>query len=177
MTAPLPSKFTDLPEGMFIQIIICPHCGNETRVSVPPKPKSSSETSLGTPCHCGNKIYMVRKQDGSYKINTSCCFVVTETFYERSRMRFLHRRCKSAFRDHPFLADAFVFYQNEGRRLAKWARKNLVTRFIVRFLFAIPIVCAASRNRIFAFPFALYLFFVYRIAQYCIGKPSLETAT
>lgn len=72
---PPPHKLSDLPEVMFIQVIMCPECAKEIKVNVPAKPTSDS-SYMDTPCQeCQKKIRSERKKDGSYRIySISSCF-------------------------------------------------------------------------------------------------------
>lgn len=65
---PLPNKFNQLPEVMFIQLILCPACGKETKVNVPAKP-SDGASVIDTPCQeCRRIVRGQRNKDGSYRI-------------------------------------------------------------------------------------------------------------
>ena len=160
-----PSKLSDLPEVMFIQIILCPSCGKETRVNVPAMPSDSS-SSMDTKCNCGSNLRASRLRDGSYTINTApCCFVVTATFGERSvELTHVQRRCYRVFQNNSLYRAPYKLYQTIGPGIAVWAQSSPIRNLVARHFLANPIRWAVSRKRLVSWPATSYLLILYVIA-------------
>lgn len=150
----MPDKLEDLPDVLFIQVVVCPSCAKETAVNIPAKPPKGKPAAVtDTPCvHCKQKARASRDADGYYAISAApCCYVVTATYGEDSReLRRVRAACRNVFQSRGLLGRGWEIYQSVGPHLARWCETHAAVALIVKPLLATPIVGAVSKNRLWA---------------------------
>jgi len=152
----MPDKLAELPEVMFIQILLCPHCGKETPINIPAKP-SSGWLIADSRCQvCGKAVRFRRTKDGSYGQKT--CALVTAAFGAMSpELGRVERSCRRVFQSGPLLRHGWEVYQHLAPGVARWSRSRPLAAWALKALLARPIVGATSRNRLVAMLCRLYL--------------------